>query len=224
MAASSHRRLAGPGGRSTSTRATAVAAPATACPEGKENPTTSTSGKGGRPRWKNVLALLRISSAAAPGITQVARARHRFRIRSHAVTAIRRGIVTRPLPRTLRKRARSVSPSLRMSSIQWNTERSNSPTNGSVVVGAIPGGCRPTAAKTNTIAPSRTTDQPIARRWFESTLVAAHAGGRARPAQRQPESLLDLTDQHGSKAERHRLVGLEGEGRLGAGTEPIAIG
>ena len=119
IATNSHRRRAGPAGRSTSTRATAVAAPATACPDGNENPTTSTSGSGGRPRWKNVLAAVRISSAAAHVITHVANARHRLRNASQTATAIRSGIVTIPPPRTLRKRASRVRTPLRMSSIQW---------------------------------------------------------------------------------------------------------
>ena len=178
MAASSHRRLAGPGGIRTSTKATAIAAPATAWPDGNEKPTTSTSGLGGRPRWKNGLGGRDDQLGRGPGD-------HPGRERTPAPPDQEphrhddaEGDRDRPAPRTLRNRARSVRTPLRMSSIQWNTERSNSPTNGSVVVGADDGGCRPTAAKTNTTAPSRTADQPIARRWFESTLVAAHAGVR----------------------------------------------
>jgi hypothetical protein len=103
-------------------------------------------------------------SATAQVIIQVANARQRVRVSSQIATAIRRGIVTTPLPRTLRARARAVRGALRMSSIACEIARSQWPRKGSVVRGAVVGACRPTATKTKIVAPRRANAHANARR------------------------------------------------------------
>ena len=118
MAPRSHFRRRGPGGKATRTNATAMAAPATAWPDGNEKPEVSTSGIGGRPRWKKILNHVRSASEAAHVRMKANIARNRRVNNSSRVTMIRSGIVTIPPPATLRNRKSPVSTTFRMSSIQ----------------------------------------------------------------------------------------------------------